>query len=597
MIFMPKTKKWRDISTWSAMLVILLLLADPVLSHFPLRLIAWDTFGYYLYLPQIFIEGDVYLHDQVHMDQIFETYHPAHFKYQFHLLENGNYVIQYSGGVALMSLPFFAIGHLFAHLLDYPTDGYSLPYAWAFLIGNYCYMILGVLLLRKVLLHFFSKGITAFMLIIICLGTNYFAIHIANPGLSHVFLFPLSCLLILLTIKWYEKYQTKHLYGIATTVALIILVRPLDGLMVLIPLLWGIHDKKSLFNRFEMIKTYFKPLLKAVVLAFLICSLQMLYWKTVSGHFILNSYRNPEEGLYLDDPHLVRFLFSFRNGWLIYTPIMIGMFAGFFIRHPQRKVWLLSIGLFSCLILYFSASWSTWWYGTSFSQRTLIQSYPIFAIPLGYFVKWSAEKLRRAIILIPILVGLVALNYFQSYQFKSGVLHGSRMTSDYYVAIFGKLNGAAGAHELLLIDRDYPVFNVEDHTLEKRYSLKENIDCIDSVYQDHEYGQPLKFPFGHSTDEYYAWYKVDVDLFIPRNSDTSKLIVVARMIQNCRTYGAMYQPIARHENFKPDEWFHMSFMYLTPTIRRKSDQFETFVWSQNERAFYKNLRVSVYQKK
>src|SRR5690606_14458539 len=117
----------------------------PLIYGFPLSFIGYDTLGYYLYLPQFFIEQDIAIENTDAVNAAINHYKSSHMLYQVHYVEEtGNHVIQYSAGLALVFAPFFLLGHFFAWAFDYPMDGYSLPYAWAMIICGYFYTVVGI---------------------------------------------------------------------------------------------------------------------------------------------------------------------------------------------------------------------------------------------------------------------------------------------------------------------------------------------------------------------------------------------------------------------------------------------------------------------
>src|SRR4051812_14407881 len=85
--------------------------------------ISWDVSGYYWYLPSIFIYKD--LKHQEFKDNILHKYQPTGDFQQGFQLPDGNYVMKYASGMAVMFLPFFAAGHLAAGMFGYPQDGFS----------------------------------------------------------------------------------------------------------------------------------------------------------------------------------------------------------------------------------------------------------------------------------------------------------------------------------------------------------------------------------------------------------------------------------------------------------------------------------------
>src|SRR5688572_28370818 len=92
--------------------------------------ISWDVSGYYMYLPAFFIYKDV--KEFKFKDEVRNKYEfTSDFQQAYIHEKSGNHVLKYSAGQALQFLPFFTAGHLAAKILDYPADGFSLPYQFA----------------------------------------------------------------------------------------------------------------------------------------------------------------------------------------------------------------------------------------------------------------------------------------------------------------------------------------------------------------------------------------------------------------------------------------------------------------------------------
>lgn len=586
------------IANWTIIIIVLILAAKPFLGDTYLHLMTWDTFGYYLYLPEAFIQGDLTLSDSLHVAELYNTHQPSSYVYQIHLLENGNNVMQYSSGVAVLSIPFFWIGHFFAWLFNYPLDGFSAPYLWAFLAGSYAYMIIGIVFFRKVLRTFFSDKLTAFLLILIYLGTNYFNIQLASPCMSHVYLFALYVLVLWGTIKWYSGGQLKHMILIAISTGLIIITRPLDGLIVLIPFLWNVNSIPSFKERLSVLWAYKKQLILSIFVCFLVICIQLVYWKYVTGSFVFNSYVNPEEGLYLEDPHLIDFLFSYRKGWFIYTPIMLIMIGGFFVKSVNKEKWILSISLFLLLYVYASASWSTWWYGYSFSQRTMMQTYPLLALPLGALIESSLRIKWWKYSLGVLLLFFTSLNLFQTYQFQNNILHGSLMTSEEYWSIFGEVHAENVDKSLLMIDRDNLEFIPEEYADYEIFELDPSGTEIEKINESNPYSKVLNYTYNQSSNQDYAWYLIECDVKIPVTIEEGDFFMTGRFKRNDRYYGARYFHPLNSPNYKANEWFHAEFLYLTPTLRGVSDQFECFSFcGGDDSVLIKNLKSTSYVKK
>ncbi|MBK8564049.1 MAG: glycosyltransferase family 39 protein [Saprospiraceae bacterium] len=410
--------------------------------------LAWDVSGYYLYLPAIFIYDD--LEKLAFLPGILEKYQPSFAQDQAFPIENGNQVMKYSAGMAVLYLPFFAIGHALAKLTGYPPDGFSLPYQAAIHLGGVLFSILGLWFLRKSLLRYFPDRTVGWVLLLIALGTNFFNYATFDAANAHAWLFCLMALLTYLTIRYHEQPSMKLALGMGTCIGLAALVRPTEILYAIIPLLWGVGSMAALRHRLVFFKNNFAHLLAAGLVTAAIGFLQLAYWKHVSGHWFVYSYG--DQGFSFLHPHFLDVFFSYRKGWLVYTPLMVFALMGLLIsdyglwisdshgpqsaiRNPQS-----AILLFFLLNTWVVCAWDIWWYGGAFGQRAMVQSYPLLAFPLAVLLTLqSAIRNPQSAILKLLLVGCVALNLFQTYQAHWGPWEADAMNKAYYWRIFGKV--------------------------------------------------------------------------------------------------------------------------------------------------------------
>ena len=106
------------------------------------RVLTWDVFGYYLYLPAQFIYDDPHLENNDWIESVFEKYNPASTLYQISSSEKHR-VIKYTSGVAILVSPFFFIAHLLASPLGFPADGFSKPYEFIITLGSLLWALIG----------------------------------------------------------------------------------------------------------------------------------------------------------------------------------------------------------------------------------------------------------------------------------------------------------------------------------------------------------------------------------------------------------------------------------------------------------------------
>ena len=191
------------------------------------------------------------------------------------------------------------------------------------------------------------------------------------------------------------------------------LIRPTEIIAVIIPLLWAVPLNKNGFSdRLKQIANYYQHFLTAALLAAMILFIQPLYWKLAGDQFVIYSYQ--DQGFSWLKPHVYKVLFSYRKGWLVYTPLMSIALIGFIPLWKKYKM-LISACLFFFLVnFYIVSAWDIWWYGGSFGQRALVQSYAIMAFPMAAGIKHLLERKRFFVLISPLILFCIILNNFQN---------------------------------------------------------------------------------------------------------------------------------------------------------------------------------------
>jgi len=399
----------------------------------PGRVIQWDVVDYYGYLPAVFIYHDITLQFKDH----YKGNH--HFVFWAKKTTTGKYVFKMTMGLSFLYAPFFLVANLYAAHSGFDAGGYSQPYQLAIVLAALFYLTLGLIFLAKVLRFYFSKWITGLVLLAIGLGTNLFWYSSLEPGMAHVYDFALAAIFIYLTIIWYQKINFPRSIFLGIVLGLLTLIRPVNALFVIFFLLYGIQDSRSLKARWILCKEKIHYLVLIAVFAFLIILPQLVYWKTVTGHWIYYSYGN--QGFFFLRPHIEDVLFSFRKGWFVYTPVMAFAVLGIFTLFRRYKAFFWPVLTFLMVYLYVASSWWCWWYGGSLGQRELIDIYPIMAIPLAGFIVWVFKKKSIFNYLAGLLVVFsVLLGTFYNFQYYYGAIHWDSMTRQAYFDSFGRVH-------------------------------------------------------------------------------------------------------------------------------------------------------------
>ncbi len=396
------------------------------------RVISWDIITYYGYLPATFIYNDVTLE--------FLDKNPGDRNYIFwySVSPTGGKYSKMSMGLAFLYAPFFFLGHLGAHLFNYHTGGFSLPYKMALVFSCIFYMWLGLFFLRKALKQYYSEVITGLVLIMIVFGTNYFNYATLDAPMSHTYSFALFSLFILLVFKWYKKPSLINSIYIGLLSGLISLIRPTNIIIIILFVFYGILSKNDLIGRAKLYLSKFFFIIVIIVFAIIVWVPQMLYWKAVTGSFLFYSYA--DEGFFFNNPQIFRGLFSYRNGWLIYSPIMAFALIGIpFLYRSVREIFI-PVLLFILVNIYIVLSWWCWWY-TGFGNRAMIDSYAVLAFPLAAFINWTAQQ--KKIIFKVTIFTLMTFAFFQgafhTIQYHYSTVHYNSMTKGSYWETFWKV--------------------------------------------------------------------------------------------------------------------------------------------------------------
>ena len=400
------------------------------------NVIKWDVIGYYSYLPATFIEKDLSLSFITPENKI--KYNGV--KYAYVDDKNGNHILKYSMGMSVLYAPFFFAAHLLAKPLGYPTDGFSAIYQLFIEFSGLFYILIGLWYLRKLLLHYYSEKIVALTLLFIFFGTNLLCYSTIEPAMSHAYTFSLFSVFLYYVVEFYKHVTLKSTIVLAVCFGLIILVRPLNVFFVVPLLLFNSYNFSDLKKRFSFFILHYKYVLTFLLIVALIILPQLLYYKYVTGSYLVFSYG--KERFYFDNPHILKLLLSFRKGWLIYTPIMAFALYGIYNMKKQPiNGFKISILILLPLYLYVVSSWWCWWYGGSFGQRSLIDIYPLLALPLAAFIyqMQGFSKIKKQIIYL--FMGLLlVLNIFQTFQYKYNIIDYDGMTVKEYIHVFGTLN-------------------------------------------------------------------------------------------------------------------------------------------------------------
>jgi hypothetical protein len=583
----------------------------------PVNVLSWDVFGYYLYLPAKFIYHDLGLTNQDWLNKLIAHYQTTGTLYQAYVGPSGQWVMKYSMGMAVLYMPFFFVSHWFAGILGFPADGLSMPYQYGLAIGGLFYTFVGLIFFRKILLKFFNDKTVTIVLVLTFLGTNIINQTTVGNLLSHNFLFTLFAAFVWYAIKWHENHKMRLMILMALISGLMTLIRPNEVVCLLIPLLWGVKNKENIHEKIRLFGRNKLQIFIGLICFVIVLIPQFYYWKRHTGSFIFYSYPNPGEGLDFFSPHLGNFLFSFRKGWIVYTPMVIFYALGLYILFKRKREVFYPVTAYLLISLYLISSWTCWWYaGGCYSQRAILSSYLVLSIGLGFFIE-NISKLKsyKGSLIYLILFFFVFLNLFQFWQFQNDILKHDGVTRKYYVAIFGKIRVPENASQLLLIDRSVTgleklantdkynkkivgmySFTNSDNSNPERYIQDPGDTSLYCLEMDSSfiYSPGLTMKYKNITGEYYAWIRASVEIKYPKNYQDTWPALVLTFEHNGGSYKYFAGDLVCSDNEKGN-WKKISFDYMTPEVRSLEDPLKVYVWHRGKMPILiKNLTVEAY---
>lgn len=420
--------------------------------------INWDGYGYYAYLPALLIYGDT---DYRFVNDHFARYAISSTPYQIMTTQDGARFPIYNLGLAVVWTPAFLMTHGLVKATGMAAaDGMSYPYQLMVVVMSLLVIYVGFLCLRRFLLTYFDDWVVAVTLLGCGLATNLFYYVVEGPDVTHGYLFAGYAVLLFQFQKILEEeksdYPLKRLLLLGLTAGLLCLVRSSEIVLFALPALHGLRNPDTLKRNFWRTLPVFGTALAVV-------SLQFIYYRWGTGAWLRDGYA----GLGFDwtEPHLLDGLFSYRRGWLVYTPLMAFALLGI---GWLPKGWLLPVVLFTVANVYLLFSWHIWWYGDTFGSRPVVQSYAVLALPLAALVAWfcaprgryarslggaagAGLSWKKAMVAAGIVL-LGGLNLFQHWQYNQRIIPLDFTNKTYYWAVFGQTT--LNKKDRVLLDTD-----------------------------------------------------------------------------------------------------------------------------------------------
>ncbi len=352
---------------------------------------------YYVYLPSVFLDGDLDFTNQIleHWDIDFDPRLLGN-REQTGLVPN-----KYPTGLALTLLPAFLVGHVLTLMSGgwLPPDGYSLMYqlsclAWIQFLTWLTLCRIDRLVTER--LHV-TPAAALWGIAVVVLGTPYLYYTTREPFMVHA-VSTFWCT-ELVAVAFNSTLQAGVAWPrLAFAAAMALVCRPTN--MFLLPVaVFGMGGRvradgwRTTWQAFPLASVALFPL-----------GLQLLAWRILTGNWL--SYSYGEEGFDWFHPALLQTLFSSQHGLFFWTPILL--LATLVLlrraREPLIACWLLGAGL----LWYVNSAWHCWWFGAAFGARAFVELAGLFAVGLSLLFASLQHRPRLA----TALAGLVVASNF-----------------------------------------------------------------------------------------------------------------------------------------------------------------------------------------
>lgn len=569
------------------------------LWKFKHKVVFQDVTAYYSYLPAAFIYKD--------LSFSFIDENPEFFKDKMFnsKTDDGRRFQKMTMGLAFMYLPFFVLGHISAHILGFETTGYSQPYYFALIFSALAWLLVGLYYLRKILILYFSEWVSASTMVLVVFATNLLYYATLEAPMPHVYNFALFAAFAWYTVQWHTNPSVRNSLIIGIVFGLIVLIRPVNGIVVLFFAFYGVTSLKTLKYKLLLIAKHPSLILLITVAAFSVTIPQLLFWKFNTGDWIFYSYG--KERFFFGNPQIVAGLFSYRKGWLLYTPVMVFTLLGLFALRGTLSVFRFPLIIMLALFIYVVYSWWCWWYGGSFGSRPMIDIYAMLSLPLASLIATAGQGSRmHRNVLLGIFFLLMLLNFFQTYQYKKGMLHFDSMSKEAYWFNFGRLYTDSYYFELLdpvdydslIVGVHHPVPVLKNMVRKEAYSDFERLDkqqkkflSVDGHYvfhggmhQSSEQARSGEFSLKMSKDEkfsagteFYVQKNDRYRLSVWRYPATANLALVMASDNHVNFYRSMIEITETDSN----GWAKLEMEIQVHDTTKTNYRFKVYVWNRD----------------
>lgn len=560
----------------------------------------YDTRAYYSYLPAIFVKHDLTITDStLHYTNVVGK-----------RIFNKHFI-----GPAVLWSPFFLATLEYSKMRYGFADTNSVLFVKGIGIAALFWLFTGLYCLWKTLKYFnISGSVIALTLFLLFFGTNLFYYSFQQYMMAHLYSFSMLSVFLYAGIIYSASGRKIYLVLASMAFALSVIIRPTSVciLPLLLPLMCDGIPKtiRVFFNR--------KSLLIGLSVVLPILFLQSLAWYLQTGRWLVRAYSG--EGFYFLHPQLFNVLFSFQNGWFIYSPLALVSLFGFSGLYRANKVAFYSSIAVIATWIYLVASWWCWAYQAGFGHRAFIDIYPVVAIGMAHLFSSVQNRMYALFHLFgkKIIMGsllllcglLLSLNLVQTYQYCHDILLSDWTDWESYKYVFLKTsdkycNCLGGCRDLQPYSSKPPrlvfssVLNAANLAPEWKCKSPEMLNGKPVIhFKGDDFGVCLVAPSDSLYNKDARYYsKVILTRFEPEGNCSSGVLFIHDItaINGSHEYYKSFMinecPMGRDSNTR-------TYYYdlETPGLMRKDSKMTFYIWNQKLQDFYlTGLSVEIYR--
>lgn len=469
----------------------------------------------------------------------------------------------------------------------------------------------------SILRRFFGYGVTFATLTLLFLGTNFFLLVVYSGAVQASLLLGLGSLVFWMTVNWYERpgWIFSLLIGIAT--GIMFFIKPAGIAFLILFIFWGAYNRDGFIMKGRLWRT---NLTKVLAVFFLTASgiiLRILFPQAFEGTMFCD-YIQHQKALNFLAPDIWVVLFSIKNGWIIYTPLVLFSIPGFYLLAEKNKPAFYGTFLFCLSFLLILASSPNVTRPDNFGQSRMTEIYPVLLLPLAYFISWIFEGNRIRKVFFGLLMACcLALNLFQIWQYRTKILVPWFTTSEYFKAVFLKTSVSASTRTLMeyfSIDEDTFLSNEGDfrtRTLtylgfeDKPGACGGHVDGSRAMYgqtcfrldNDQRATPPYISTVGELGVKGVFGIKVSAYVYSEIPFDQNPLSLIVTLKHGDQLYH--YKPLVFNDaKFKTGKWNLAVLSYVLRRMPPPEDQIITHFWyTGNSRVFVDDVKVELYEMK